>query len=137
MGLEQKINYKLNRYPALKRIMKRVYQRGMYLLSPKTKSEGDIQKVSPDDDKHEYFFGYYDKCPEDSSGRYVLCIKADNTWSSVAPKEAAQILLIDTNKDKNDPNRVRVIAITHTWNVQQSCMVQWLGPEFDHEIIYT
>ena len=103
----------------------------MYMMSPKIKSEGDILRLSPLD-QYEYFFGYYDKSPWDLSGRYVLCLKANDTWSSVAPKEPAEILLIDTEKE----NSVRVIAKTHSWNVQQGCMAQWLGPEFNRKIIY-
>ncbi len=136
MGLEQRINQQLNKYPGIKKGIKRVYQRAMYAISPKIKSEGDIERISPDDPKHEYFFGYYDKSPEDETGRYVLCLKAENTWSDVAPSTPAQILLIDTSKPEPDPARVKEIAVTHTWNVQQGCMMQWLGPDFDHEIIY-
>ena len=136
MGLEQKVNQQLNKYPGIKKGIKRVYQRAMYAISPKIKSEGDIVRISPDDPKHEYFFGYYDKSPEDATGRYVLCLKADDTWSEVAPTTPATLLLIDTSLPVEDSGRVRVLGETHTWNVQQGCMMQWLGPDFDHEIIY-
>lgn len=136
MGLEQTINQQLNKYPGIKKGIKRIYQRAMYAISPKIKSEGDIERISPDDPKHEYFFGYYDKSPEDATGRYVLCLKAQETWSNVAPASPAQILMIDTSLPAEDQNRVRVLATTHTWNVQQGCMMQWLGPDFDREIIY-
>ena len=131
MSLEQKINYQLNKFPAIKRIVKRYYQLVMYALSPKIKSEGNITRVSPNDGK-EYFFGYYDKSPWDISGRYMLCMRANNTWSDVAPKEPADIILIDTQNN----NSVKKVATTHSWNVQQGCMAQWLGPNFDKEIIY-
>ena len=136
MSREQVISQKLNRHPLLKKIIKRVYQRGMYAISNKKRSEGNIERVSPDDSNHEYFFGYYDKTPEDATGRYILCLKTKDTWSSVAPKEPAQILLIDRTKSENDPERVEIIAETHAWNVQQGCMLQWLGPHFDKKIIF-
>lgn len=136
MGIEQKINYQLNKYPAIKKIIKRVYQTGMYAVSPKIKSEGNIVRLSPDDIKHEYFFGYYDKSPWDASDRYVLCLRAQNTWTDVSPKEKADILIIDTEKSESDTGRVRKIAETHAWNVQQSCMLQWLGPDFSRRILY-
>lgn len=63
MSLEQKINYQLNKYPAVKRVVKRAYQTGMYALSKKIKSEGNVTRISPNDFEHEYFFGYYDKSP--------------------------------------------------------------------------
>lgn len=62
----------------------------------------------------------------------MLCLKAKDTWSNVAPKDPADILLIDTKQN----NKATKIATTHSWNVQQGCMAQWLGPKFDQEIIY-
>lgn len=136
MSLEQKINYQLNKIPGVKKVIKRVYQRTMYAISPKIKSEGNIVRVSPDDSSHEYFFGYYDKSPWDITDRYMLCMRANDTWSDVSPKEKADILLIDTSLPENDKNRVKKIAETSSWNVQQSCMLQWLGPDFSSRILY-
>lgn len=131
MSIEQKINYQLNKYPWIKKGVKRCYQLVMYAISPKIKFEGDILRVSPDDGA-EYFFGYYDKSPWDASGRYMLCMRANDTWSMPDPLSEADIILIDTKKG----NRVKKLATTKTWNVQQGCMAQWLGPFFDKEIIY-
>ena len=131
--IEQKINYQLNKIPFIKVGIKRCYQLLMYTVSPKIKSEGNIIRVSPDDPTNEYFFGYYDKSPWDESGRYMLCMRAKCTWKEAAPREPAEILLIDTLHPDQAP---RVIAITHTWNVQQGCMAGWLGPNFSKRIIY-
>ena len=136
MSIEQKINYQLNKYPAVKKVIKRAYQRTMYALSPKIKSEGNINRISPDDKEHEYFFGYYDKSPWDITDRYMLCLRANNTWSDVSPKETADIILIDTEKNEDDKDRVKKIAETRAWNVQQSCMLQWLGPDFSSRVLY-
>ena len=136
MSIEQKINYQLNKYPAVKKVIKRAYQTGMYAISKKIKSEGNITRISPDDPQHEYFFGYYDKSPWDISDRYMLCMKANDTWSDVSPHEKADILLIDTFKPETDENRVKKIAETRAWNVQQACMLQWLGPDFSSRILY-
>jgi hypothetical protein len=136
MSLEQKINYQLNKIPAVKKVIKRVYQRTMYAISPKIKSEGNISRISPDDTAHEYFFGYYDKSPWDASDRYMLCMRANDTWSDVSPKEKADILLIDTSLPESAPNRVMKIAETSSWNVQQACMAQWLGPDFSSRILF-
>lgn len=130
MSLEQKINYQLNKIPGVKKYIKRVYQLGMYAISPKLKSEGNIVRVSPDE-PGEYFFGYYDKSPWDITGRYMLCMRAKDTWSEPDPVGEADILLIDTQDSS-----YRKLATTHTWNVQQGCMAQWLGPSFDKEILY-
>lgn len=136
MSLEQKINYQLNKYPAVKKVIKRAYQRTMYAISPKIKSEGNITRISPDDKGHEYFFGYYDKSPWDITDRYMLCMKTNDTWSDVSPKETADILLVDTEKNEDDKDRVKKIAETRAWNVQQSCMLQWLGPDFSSRVLY-
>ena len=131
MSLEQKINYQLNKYPGIKKYIKRGYQLAMYAISPKIKSEGNIVCVTPNDGK-EYFFGYYDKSPWDATGRYMLCMRAENTWREPDPKCEAEIVLFDTS----DSNSFKVLATTHTWNVQQGCMAQWLGPDYKSKILY-
>lgn len=136
MSLEQKINYQLNKYPGVKKVVKSVYQHAMYAISPKIKSEGNIIRISPNDPSHEYFFGYYDKSPWDATDRYMLCMRAKDTWSDVSPKEKADIILVDTSLPENDKERIRKIAETSSWNVQQSCMLQWLGPDFSSRILF-
>ena len=131
MSFEQSVNYQLNKYPRIKKYIKKGYQLAMYAISPKIKSEGDIIRVSPNNE-NEYFFGYYDKSPWDATERYMLCMQATDTWSEPDPIGEADIILIDTL----DNNVVRKLATTHTWNVQQGCMTQWLGPSFEKEIIY-
>lgn len=132
MNLEQTINYQLNKYPGIKKGIKRLYQLAMYAISPKIKSEGNIVHISPNDPNNEYFFGYYDKSPWDATGQYMLCMRAKDTWSEPDPKGDAEILLFDGQ----DGNSFRVIAKTHTWNVQQGCMLQWMGPNFYSCILY-
>lgn len=136
MGIEQKINYQLNKYPAVKKYIKRVYQLGCYAVSSKIKSEGNIVRVSPNDSNHEYFFGYYDKSPWDASMRYMICMRAKDTWSNPDPIGKADICLLNLNFDSNNERYCKRIATTHTWNVQQGCMAQWLGPDFKSRILY-
>lgn len=131
MSIEQKVNYQLNKYPRIKKIIKRGYQMAMYAISSKISSEGNIMAVTPNDGM-EYFFGYYDKSPWDATGRFMLCMRAKNTWSEPDPHGEADIILIDTKSGNN----VRKLATTHTWNVQQGCMAQWLGPDFASKILY-
>lgn len=131
MSLEQNLNYQLNKFPAVKRIIKRIYQRTMCALSHSPRADGNIVRVTPDDG-YEYFFGYYDKSPWDASGRYLLCMRAKDTWSKPDSTDKAEIVLIDSAK----ANAIQVIATTKTWNVQQGCMLQWLGPDFSSKIIY-
>ncbi len=136
MGVEQMVNYQLNKAPRLKKVVKRVYQRSMYAVSPKVRYEGKLARVSPNEKNREFFFGYYDKSPWDSSDRYLLCVSARDTWSQPSPRETADILLIDTKLPRAHAGRVKKIAQTSAWNVQQSCMLQWLGPDFSSRVLY-
>lgn len=122
----------LERVPIIKKMFKRAYQVCMYLISnEKIKFEGKIKRVSPNDE-YEYFFGYYDKSPWDATDRYMICLRVKNAYKSVAPKQNAEIIIIDTKMD----NEIIKIAETNSWNVQQGCMAQWLGPDYKTKIIY-
>lgn len=130
MSLEQSINFQLNKFPLIKKVIKRSYQLACYAVSKKIKCEGNITRVSLDT-KEEYFFGYYDKCPWDITSRYMLCMKARDTWSDVSPKDKLKILLFDTLT-----KTARIVAESKSWNVQQGCMAQWLGPDYRNKIIF-
>lgn len=130
--MEQAGKKALERFPVIKRSAKRVYQLISVAVSgEKKKSEGDIVKVSPNDE-YEYFYGYYDKSPWDSTDRYMICIRVRQAYKSVAPAEPGVVGVIDTK----DGNRFIAIGTTNSWNVQQSCMAQWMGPDFKTRIIY-
>ena len=122
---------KQNKYKEIKKIIKKIYKISMNLISPKIKAEGDIMRISPDDGM-EYFFGYYDKSPWDATDRYMLSIRVKNSYKSAAPEEEAEIILFDTHNN----NKYRVLGKTKSWNVQQGCMLQWLGPDYSERIIY-
>ncbi len=76
-----------------------------------------------------HFFGYYDKCPWDVSGRYLLA--QETTFMDRRPSgdDEAVIGLID----RQDDDRFLPVAATRAWNWQQGCMLQWLPTG---EIIY-
>lgn len=122
----------LEQFPIVKRSAKRAYQLASVVSSnEKVKSEGDVVRVSPDDG-YEYFYGYYDKSPWDVTNRYMICLKVRQAYKTVAPKEPGVVGVIDTA----DGNKFIKVGVTHSWNVQQSCMAQWLGPDFKTRIIY-
>jgi len=122
----------LEKFPAIKHAAKRIYQIVSVATNrDKVKAEGDITCVSPDD-RYEYFYGYYDKSPWDATDRYMICIRVKQAYKSVAPKETGMVCIIDTQDD----NKVIEIGTTDSWNVQQSCMAQWMGPDFKSRIIY-
>ncbi len=122
----------LEQFPVVKRSAKRVYQVASVVTNrEKVKAEGDITRVSPNDN-YEYFYGYYDKSPWDITDRYMICVRVKQAYKSVAPAEPGIVCLIDTQ----NKNKLIKIGTTHSWNVQQSCMAQWLGPDFKSRIIY-
>jgi len=81
--------------------------------------------------KH-HFFGYYDKCPWDSTGRYILALEVNFMNRPPIPEDEAVIGLIDLV----DNNRWIPLAKTRTWNWQQGCMLQWLPSAPHRRIIY-
>lgn len=103
------------------------YQRTLYTVSPKIKAEGRITKITPDDE-FEYLFGYYDKCPWSDDGRYLLALRVGSARKEADSCEPADIVRIDTAT-----RAVEKLAVSHSWNVQQGCMAQWLS---DCEILY-
>ena len=122
----------LEQFPIIKRSAKRAYQLASVASSgEKIKFEGDVIRVSPDDG-YEYFYGYYDKSPWDATDRYIICIKVKQAYKSVAPKEPGVVGVIDTAGG----NKFIKIGVTHSWNVQQGCMAQWMGPDYKTRIIY-
>ena len=113
-------------FPFIKRSCKRIYQLSMYVISKeKFKVDGEVIRVSPEDE-YEYFYGYYDKSPWDITDRYMICMRVKQAYKSVAPKESGEVVIIDTENN----NKVIKIGTTNSWNVQQGCMAQWLGPDF-------
>ena len=97
----EKINKWLSQYPFFKSKIKRIYQLFFYIISPKYKAKGQINNLTCSD--YDDFFGYYDKCPWDSSQRYFIYISAKNMNSLICAKEPCDIILLDTlnNTKKN------------------------------------
>lgn len=119
-------------FPFIKHSAKRVYHFVSYALSSeKFKAEGNVVRVTPQDG-FEYYYGYYDKSPWDANNRFMIAIKVRQAYKSVAPKEPGEVVLIDTLNN----NEVIKVGVTHSWNVQQSCMAQWLGPDYKSRLIY-
>ncbi len=78
-----------------------------------------LRRVTPVDGH--YFFGYYDKCPWDASGRYLLAHKADFFDRQPHPREEVAIGVIDLRD-----GGFRELDRTAGWSWQQGSMLQWL-----------
>ena len=135
MKIERAARDFLQRHPRLKdaaRPALPVYQRTVRAISrPKIVVDGPVRRVTPDDG-FEYFFGYYDKSPWSANEQHMLCLKAKSTLASPAPEEPAEVVILDVTRNYAPTT----VAQTATWNTQQGCMLQWLGPGCDHQFIY-
>ena len=80
--------------------------------------------------KH-HFFGYYDKSPWDSTGRYMLGMEVRFVDRPPTPEDEVVIGLIDLEEGA----RWNPVAETRAWCWQQGCMLQWM-PSAPEEIIY-
>ncbi len=79
-----------------------------------------------------HFFGYYDKCPWDSTERYLLALEVDFMDRAPRPSDVAVVGLVDLEEGcKWVP-----IAETRAWNWQQGCMLQWMPSAPHRAIIY-
>lgn len=79
-----------------------------------------------------HFFGYYDKCPWDSTGRYILSHRAEFDGRPVTHSDDVEIGLIDLENNKE----FMPIDRSHAWNWQQGAMTQWVPNAPDRLVIF-
>ncbi|MBI3923896.1 MAG: hypothetical protein HY318_20910 [Armatimonadetes bacterium] len=85
-----------------------------------------------------HWFGYYDKFPWDSTGRYLLCLEVDFLDRPPTAEDSVTIHRIDLQED----GRLIPLATTTAWNWQMGTILQWLNsnaqgsPAADRLIIY-
>ena len=79
-----------------------------------------------------YFFGYYDKSPLDSSSNKLLACRV-NFINKFPDKN--DVLEIGYFEWKSSNNFIK-LTDTRAWNWQQGCMLQWFGPGYKDKIIY-
>lgn len=79
-----------------------------------------------------HFFGYYDKCPWDAMGRYILALEVGFLDRPPGPDDVAVIGTVDLGAG----NAWRPLAETRAWNWQQGAMLQWHPAAADQLIIH-
>ncbi len=79
-----------------------------------------------------HFFGYYDKCPWDKTGRYLLAMEIGFNDRQPKPGEPLTIGMVDLKGN----NKYIRLDKTAAWCWQQGTMLQWVGTAPDREIIY-
>ena len=81
--------------------------------------------------KH-HWFGYYDKCPWDSTGRYLLAMENDFADRQPKPGEKITVGIVDLK----DNDKFIPLDTTAAWSWQQGTMLQWLGSAPDSDIVF-
>lgn len=76
-----------------------------------------------------HFFGYYDKCPWNSNGRYLLSMRVKFMDRPPAPDDIGEVGVIDIRNN----NRWKPLYQTTAWNWQQGSMLQWLSQSLSKE----
>lgn len=83
------------------------------------------------DEPKYHFFGYYDKSPWDIRDHYILSLQTSFEDHPPRPEDEAVIGILDPE----DNYAFKILTVTHAWNWQQGCMLQWI-PGFENRIIF-
>jgi hypothetical protein len=81
--------------------------------------------------KH-HFFGYYDKTPWNSTGRYLLANEIDFVDRQPKPGEELTVGMVDLK----DNDTFIPLGKTVAWSWQQGAMLQWLGSAADRAVVF-
>jgi len=92
----------------------------------------DIKAVPLTSGPKHHFFGYYDKFQVNATGTKMLTMEVDFMDRPPAAPDAARIGVIDLAAG----NRLEIVAETHAWCWQQSCMLQWFPGDAARKIIF-
>ncbi len=75
-----------------------------------------------------FFFGYYDKCPWDTTQQRLLAARAPFMDRRPTADDGLELGIIDLSTEQ-----FQHFGTTRAWNWQQGCMMQWLD---DRQVIY-
>jgi hypothetical protein len=79
-----------------------------------------------------HFFGYYNHCPWNATGQFVLAHQVGISDRMPERGETATVGIVDLESD------CRFIPLAHTtaWCWQQGAMLRWLGTSPDRRVVY-
>ncbi|MBM4438100.1 MAG: hypothetical protein FJ029_12910, partial [Actinobacteria bacterium] len=80
----------------------------------------------------QHFFGYYDKCPWDPSGRYLLAMEAEAPDRMPTPEDRLHLGVIDLQ----GRGRFEPFATTRAWCWQQGTMLQWVPNQPHRTVVF-
>ncbi len=90
-----------------------------------------MRRVSPDDGGH-WLFGYYEKCPWNKSGRYLLGCRVEFVDRQPNPGEKMTVGMFDLMNN----DQFIELDQTPSWSWQQGTMLQWRGGDSEKTVIY-
>lgn len=118
----------LSNLPWVKNFVKRSYQILNYYLYKENKtftSNFNVECMNTDISV-ESFFGYYDKCPDNSLGTYSIFQKVDHFQTSKKPSSEYEVSIVLKNNSKNEEY---IIHKTSAYNWQQGTKLQWISED--------
>jgi len=120
---EKSIARWLSNYPWIKQNLKRIYQFISWLLNKKSyvhKTNYPIQIIGEQD--NESFFGYYDKAPLSSDGKYILFYSSKHPTYKKPDSNKTILLVLQKLETKEILLRIPILA----YNWQQGSRAHWL-----------
>ncbi len=119
----------LKKFPALKRLVKTVYQRSMWLIyKPSENVQTEYAVNTVDIGERETFFGYYDKSPESPNGHVLVCSTSSQTMTLPETIDSIQVSVVDRQSGE-----VLSEVSTSAFNWQQGARAHWID---DDEFFY-
>lgn len=124
-GLERHISRLLSSFPILKKNIKFIYSRLVFLKEKKSyRVKAIAAPTSYEDGQKESFFGYYDKSPENNKGWVLAQLSSRSTKKK--PEAGSKDLEISVFNDKKDL-LLRIPISAYNW--QQGCRAHWLDDD--------
>jgi len=113
----------LRKFPVIKKIAKLYYQKINYLIHNKKYSFQCAQTVKMFEfsKQSSSFFGYYDKSPINSTGRFIIFHSKGASQDQKKLSSNVDIVCYDT---ENETYRIIDTILAYNW--QQGCRLQWL-----------
>jgi len=94
--------------------------------------QAQITAVRVTHGRYQHFFGYYDKCPWNASGRYLLAHRVAIPTRMLNADDAATLGIVDLGAGFT----FRAIGETTAWHWQQGAMLQWWPGDPEYSVIY-
>jgi hypothetical protein len=124
-SLEQRAARILSASPFIKRAIKKLYTRLMYFQHKKGyRSRTDFHTISYGNEC-ETFFGYYDKCPSNSSGMVLCHLVRQDTRILPSSQHEIEVALFDSTS-----LAPAWTSATTAYNWQQGARLHWLNDRY-------